>query len=354
MLSDTPVRSTETYCKKGIFTMKYLRIPALCLALCFLVSTFCGCESRPIKSTDEEMQVVGQVGTYDIYYEELRYLTLKFRDSMATTYGEDIWTDPAKAEQYRDELTQNVYHALTANIAVRSLCAEVLIDYTDDAIQKAVQKDVDATVEEFGSKSAYREGLAGEYMTDNLYRYSLAIGYCESELLYAYTDDLGIIADTNEELYSIIMSDEFARTLHVFISNDAGDDIEANRTLAEKVLNEYRSGTAFNTLIGRYSEDFYMTTTNGYYFTHGEMQQNYEDAAFALAEDEVSDVVETPSGFYIIHRLPKDAQYVLSHLDELSRQYQYAVLYNLIDERRAELTFTPNELCLGLDLVTLP
>lgn len=333
--------------------MKHIRLAALLLALCLVCLFAAGCGVRPIKSTKEEMTVVGYVGEDEVYYEELRYLTLKFRDAMAATYGEDIWTDPAKAAQYLPELKANVWGALPNNYAVLALCREVLIDPAAKEIADAVQKDVEDVVEEFGGKKAYREGLADEYLTDHFFRFTLTVNYLESELLYVYTDDLGLIADDESEIYDIIMGNDFARTLHIYIANDPGENIDDNRAKAEKALSEYQNGIAFNTLIGRYSEDFHMTTTSGYYFTRGEMKKAYEDAAFALSENEVSDIVETDDGFYIIIRLPKDAQYVMSHLSELIAQYQYAELYNMIDEKKATLSFVPNEYADSLDLLAM-
>ena len=35
--------------------------------------------------------VVGKVGEYDVYYEELRWLTMQYKDLLASNYGKDIW-----------------------------------------------------------------------------------------------------------------------------------------------------------------------------------------------------------------------------------------------------------------------
>ena len=330
------------------------RMLAVITALCLLCASLTACgKARPIKSTKEELTPVGTVAGHEVLYEELRYLTLKYRQAMAATYGETIWDTEASREQYRAELEKAVYDNITSNYAVLALCDEVQIKHTEDAIQKAVQEYVQSTVDEMGGVKEYREQMKAEFLTDHFYRFSLAVSFCETELLYVYTDDLGLIERDESKIYDIIMSDEFARTLHIYIENNAGEDPAENRAKAEDILRQYRDGTAFNTLIGRYSEDFYMTTTNGYYFTRGEMVREYEDAAFALTVGEVSEVVETSSGYYIIQRLEPDTAYVMSNLTALIQQYQYAMLYNMIDEKQSELAIELNDFGKTLDLTTL-
>ena len=337
--------------------MKYklwIKAAALLTVLCMLSATLLACgKARPIKGTDEELTPVGTVAGHEVLYEELRYLTLKYREAMMATYGETIWDTAESREHYRAELEKAVFDNITSNYAVLALCDEVQIKHTETVIEEAVQKQVQATVDEMGGMSEYKKQLAAEYLTDHLYRFILAVSICENELRYVYTDDLGLIEDDDSAIYDKIMSDEFARTLHIYIENNTGEDPAANRAKAEDILKQYREGTSFNTLIGRHSEDFYMTTTAGYYFTKGEMVPEYEEAAFALAIDEVSEVVETSSGYYIIQRLAPDTSYVLSHLTELIEQYQYAMLYNMIEEKKAELSIELNDFGKGLDLTTM-
>ncbi len=333
----------------------YLRTVSLLLCLCLLFLSAVSCSAaRPVKGSEEELKAVGTVGSHEVLYEELRYVTLKYRQAMADTYGETIWDTPESRESYREELESAVMRNITSNYAVLALCDEVLISHTDPVIEEAVQDYVEDTVEQIGSRKDYLAQLESEFLTDHFFRFTLAVSFCENELLYAYTDDLGLIEDDADTIYDIIMdSEQFARTLHIYIENNAGEDVAENRALAEDILRQLGEGEKFNTLIGRHSEDFHMTTTNGYYFTHGEMVKAYEDAAFALEIGQVSEVVETDTGFYIIQRLEPQTQYVMSNLETLIDQYQYAMLYNMIEEKKAELALTLNDYGKTLDLTTM-
>ena len=59
------------------------------------------------------------------------------------------------------------------------------------------------------------------------------------------------------------------------------------------------------------------------------------------------------SGFYVIQRLPIEADYVQKNLGTLKNNYQYAELNKFIDEKQGDLIFVPNDYCKGLDLVAM-
>lgn len=324
-------------------------------AVLLLVSTLTACSAgRPIKGSEQELTPVGSVDGFDVLYEELEYVTVLYKEMLRAEYGDNIWDDPASAEKYRDELVGYVTDNITANYAILSLCRAVGITTETEEIQAATDKYVDELVAELGGRGEYKAALSEMGLTDSFFRFTIAVEYCRSELYYVYTQDLGIIEDDQEVIYDYIMDDNFVRTVHVFISNDEGDDVEANRRSAEQVVERIKGGESINTLIGSsYNEDFNLTTTHGYYFTRGEMLKTYEDAAFSLEIGQVSDVVETEQGFYVIQRLPLEPDYVLQNLVNLVSQYQYAELNRAIDEHQQTLTFEFNDYGKTIDLVTL-
>ncbi len=332
-----------------------LRLTSLLLALTFFTVIFAGCSaSRPVKSTDEELAVIGQVGNFDVLYEELRYVTMNYKSQFEARYGEGIWDNEETAEKYRAELEETVLRNITVNYAVLSLCAEVGISIENETIQSAVKDYFDSLVDEIGGRSDYRKSLEEHYATDHFMRFTIGVDYCQNELFYVYTEDLGLIEKSEDKIYDIIMAGDFVRTLHVYIQNDAGDDVEANRKKAGEVRSQLLAGTEIKTLIGSsVNEDFSLTSTNGYYFTKGEMIKAYEDAAFSLGVGEISEVIETDSGFYVIERLALEPAYLLANLSDLAEQYQYARLNEFIDAEQEKLTLTLNDYGKSIDLTKI-
>lgn len=338
---------------------KYIkRIVCICLAAALTVGTLMlfSC------SNDEKLNrtAVGTVGNFEVYYEELRWMTMQYKALMAANYGEDIWDNEETAEKYRSELESAVFSNIISNYAVLTLCdddmlklnGEKLIDINGSDVQDIVQNYVDATIEEAGGRSEYNKSLEKNYLTDNLYRFMCGVDTCES-ILFSYYCNLAIIDDSDEAAIDYIY-ENFIRTVHVYIQNDKDDDVEANRALAEAVRIKLTGGEDINTLVKNYSEDRYMASSDGYYFTYGQYSDAYENAAFALGIGEVSPVVETYSGFYVIQRLELDGAYIGAHFStDLKDQYLLAVFNKEIEKCKSTLKFTLNDFGLGLDLVEM-
>ena len=110
---------------------------------------------RPIKQTEEEKRVVGTCGGMEIQYEELRFVAMTYRDTYEKAYGKEVWNDPDKCEEFRE----TVLSVLRNNYAVFKACDASQINYNDSALTDAVQKQVEATRKEAGSRSAYNKQL---------------------------------------------------------------------------------------------------------------------------------------------------------------------------------------------------
>ena len=104
-----------------------------------------------------------------------------------------------------------------------------------------------------------------------------------------------------------------------------------------------RSGEDFATLVSQYNEDPGLTE-DGYYFGPGEMVEEFEDASFALAEGEISDVVKTSYGYHIIKKQPIDQSYIDENHDSLVTACKDALFNDLLEEKisKQEVTYNKN------------
>ena len=82
--------------------------------------------------------VVGNVGNYEVYYEELRWMTMQYKDLMAASYGADIWENKDTAEKYREELENAVFSNIISNYAVLTLCDDDMLKINGEKLRRTV------------------------------------------------------------------------------------------------------------------------------------------------------------------------------------------------------------------------
>ena len=88
---------------------------------------------------------------------------------------------------------------------------------------------------------------------------------------------------------------------HFLIKNFSQKYSDPKATIDE-VLARAKNGEDFTELMKEYNEDT-GETEGGYCFGRGEMVSEFENAAFALNYNEISDVVKTEYGYHIIKRI---------------------------------------------------
>ena len=167
--------------------MKKLLILLLCVSFALSAMSSCASKYSPIKSKDDELRVVGFVGDYPVYYDELRCSVMNAKKVMGEYYGIDPDSDEF-AQKYSEELKNRVFDGLKYNYAVQLLFEDGGYSIEETNIQNAVQSKMQELIDECGSKRKYREYLEENFLTDRLQRFNIAISYASSELLYILND----------------------------------------------------------------------------------------------------------------------------------------------------------------------
>jgi peptidyl-prolyl cis-trans isomerase D len=123
-----------------------------------------------------------------------------------------------------------------------------------------------------------------------------------AEQITLSADDVHTYYEQNKTRFTTA---EERRASHILIAVDAGagaDARKAAREKAEKLLKQARDGADFAALAKANSSDSGSAAQGGDlgYFARGAMVKSFADAAFALKEGAISDVVETEFGYHII------------------------------------------------------
>ncbi len=365
-----------------------LRLTSAILLLTIIFTTFTSCSKHVTdgaEPTKDELRVVGTVSGYEVLYDEYRYVALSCKDMLEAKHGDDIWDTPESAAKYEAMLSDMVMERITANYAVLTLCDEH--NYKDALYDSDAVKSVNETIDKMLYQTAYfneikvemSEGIDGTvkykyesgglkkahelldrefaqfYINERVMRLTLGVEYSFEVLINILTTIENKVIYLEEDIEDFMFGDEFICTRHIFIQNDEGESVDENRARAEEALAKYRSGEmTMNKLIGSsYNEDVTMGY-EGNYFTRGEMEVAYEDAAFELEEGQVSEVVEGENGFYIIERREKSNTYMLSNLDDFGTQITYAIVNRMVRERQAELKIELNDFGKSLVLHEIP
>lgn len=277
------------------------------------------------------------VGENDVTYDIYRTLYLNYRDDLKKSYTKDGVTDTAALDS---DIRAKVLNDLRYMYAIVSLATEHGMSLTSSDVLSVAEtyiEEMKAYCKE--SEIDFNATLEDGYMTERAFEFfqrAMAL----RDVLYTALVQNGVIESSDDKVLEALRSNDFIRIKSIFIENDAGEDVEANRLIAAEVIEKYNGGEDFNSLIGKYSEEI---PGGEAYIMRGEKNERFENAAFALSDGEISNVVEVDGGFYIILRLEKDEAYIFEHFTDLKDLYQSITFENKLKARANTLTATESE-----------
>ena len=259
-----------------------------------------------------------------------------------------------------DYVKNDVLTTVKQELVIENLAEKYGVTLTDE--QKAsIESEEQSFIEQYGSVEAFEEELtklglrretyeritSANYLYQNLYKLYLT----EGSALYASNEDLAAYAAAQ----GYITADHILLTTVDTATGEALSDeaIAEKKALAEELAEKLKNYTGddlasyFAELADEYSEDpGRASNPTGYTFTTGSMVQEFEDAAYALDEGAVSDIVESKFGYHILLRLPLDKTAAAETVRE-------AYFTNFIDEQLEKVTLATSEQFDALDAQAL-
>ena len=273
-----------------------------------------------IPQTDEEKSPVFTVGdetaTYDLY----RYYFLGYKNLMSggdDSYFEDKDTAAIYAEI--DERVRADIARLYASLALaeRLGVTDREIDEIYDELLRLTRSGGEfagMVYVGFESEEAYKKSLAENNMSDAVYRLVLRAYAAEYKASAAFAVNASeYLSSKDEDMYAFFMGEDAVHVAYAYI--DKGSFLNTDGAYELALIAEARLGevahdlSAFIRTAIQYSSPSVSTVSlkKGMYLTRyhasGSAQENLTEIAFSLAAGEMSGIIETDEGYFILRRM---------------------------------------------------
>ena len=273
-----------------------------------------------------------------ISLDEYRYYFLSYKE--AYDGGDDSYWE--ENPEIKDSIREYVLREILRTYAMVSECEKNGLVLTQEEIDYINMENA-KFVSSMGDQASFRALLDSYFLTPYLYNTLGEFSLLGPKLSQHYVDT-GVLLTTDEDIRTYLDTDALIRCKHILISNDEGEDIEANRQLANDILTRLNNGEDFDALMTEYTEDpGTESSPEGYYFFRGQMVESFEDASFALEVGEMSGIVESDFGFHIILRCEKEAEHIDQNFAALKSAYNDTRIYQVFDEVTADWVITYGE-----------
>ena len=250
--------------------------------------------SKVVLTTGFEKNEVFRIEDMSCTLPEAMVYLINTKNRYESVYGREIWNVSLDGVTLEENIKETVLAQLAQQKTMNLLARQngvALSEEEEARVMQAAETYFQSLSEE--EKSALQITVKD---VEELYR-----EYALARKVYQY-----IIKDINPEI-----SDDEARTItvqyiyfRICVLDGTGKKIEYSEEEKQEVLRKAEEvrfqlkneEADFEELILKYSDSEEGTCS----FGKGEKDQAFEDAAFNLETDEISDIVETPDGYYLI------------------------------------------------------
>ena len=304
--------------------MNQRRIALLVLLCMGMASVLTGCEK--INKDTKIVLTVGftedeifRIETASCYKKEMMVYLTNIQNQYEQVYGSEIWKVSKNGMTLEENIKESVLAQL-AQIKTMNLMAE---NY-GVTLEKEEEKQVGEIAKLYFDSLNDAEKEQMDVNLDTITK--LYTEYAIADKVYQY-----LIKDVNPEI-----SDDEARRItveQIFVKtarSDGGgglipysdDEKQKAYELCQSILLQIAEGEEFEVLASRYNQAEVDTVS----FGKGEVDINLEKAGFDLGKEEVSNIIETSEGYYI-----------LKCINTFNKEETDANKIKIVEERKKEI-----------------
>ena len=272
----------------------------LCLLLCLLLTVCTGCgagETKLVLTTGLASDEVFRIESISCFKPEMMVYLTNMQNQYEAVYGQELWNTQVDGESLESKVKENAL-AKMAQVKTMNLMAKEMGITLDTQEEKQIERVGDIYYDSLNPTEIEAMGVERKTI------YSLYREYLIAEKVYK-----DIIKDINPEV-----SDDEARNITIdyiliktYAQDGTGKKIEYDENSrmdayrrAQEVRDRAASGEDFDALIIEYNEDSVSTKSLG---TSDLDDGALENTLFAMANDEISDVLTTDEGYIVVKLL---------------------------------------------------
>ena len=223
-------------------------------------------------------------------------------------YGQSI--PPGERERIAGEARKVLLDRMIDDLLLRQEARRLGITVRDEEITKSIQESLQrrkmstedlqqALVKDGSSYEKYREATRGDLIKMRIMQREIR------PRISVTTEEIGLFYQEHRDEYEGKL---MVRLQMIFLPvPDGGDPAvkEQQRVKAQDILKRIRAGEPFEALANEFTPASARTGGDIGYVEKGSLNPALEEVAFGLKPGEMSDVIETPQGLYIIRALDR-------------------------------------------------
>lgn len=309
----------------------------VCLLLCMVLLLPSGCS----KVAQTDIQFTTGLSEHELFKigqevctsQQAAVLLASQRNSYEAVYGDGIWKIPIGESDFEGVVLDSM-KALLAQMKCMVLMAE---EY-GVTLPEGEKRRIREAAAEFCQAADKRELAAAGVTEDDVY-----------QVFYEYRLSNQLIDELTQNV-DVEISDNDARIIQVQQIFFSVVDGEGNSVPPEEKENRYDRMAAIRQRVdsgedfGKLAEIYDVNQQTHFALGRGEMPQAYEETVFALEDGEVSDIIETDAGFYLVKCLEDyDIEATQAHKEQMGAVKKKDAFSQLYDTFTAGLTSEFNQ-----------